>query len=142
MLDPEAEDTAAAEKAAATQAANTAAWLAHDIDALMATYTEDVEFTNSASNEHRVGEAAMESLAARMFDTIDPDATETIVQFVSGDGANGVVNTHWVGENLYGAPIDLTYVWMQEFEDGLIRKVTMYWENQDVFKQLSAHPDS
>ena len=138
----EAEESAAAEKAAATQGANTEAWLAHDIDALMATYTEDIEFTDEANGAHPVGKAQMESLATKMFDAIDPDASDTIVQFVSGDGTNGVVNTHWVGQNPYGAPIDLTYVFMHEFESGLISKVTVYWENREVYQQLHAQPDS
>ncbi|MEN8235907.1 MAG: nuclear transport factor 2 family protein, partial [Actinomycetota bacterium] len=134
------DEAAAAEKAAATQVANTEAWLAEDMDALMATYTEDIELLNRSVSTHWVGKVSMESNMQTIFRMTDPDATEIIEQFVSADGTSGVVNTHWVGENAYDAPMDLTYVQLQEFEDGLISKLTMYWEDHDVRDQLNARP--
>ena len=131
-----------AEKAAATQEASTAAFLAQDLDAFMATVTGEVEFFNDADGSHWTGEASMESNIRTIFNMTDPDATEVIEQSVSADGTSGVVLTHWVGENVYGSPFDLTYLQLQEFEDGLIAKLTMYWEDQDVSRQLSANPDS
>lgn len=131
-----------AEEAAATQKANTAAFLAKDLDALMATYSEDIEFFNDAGGSHWTGEASMESNMRTILNMTDSDATEVIEQSVSADGTSGVVLTHWVGENMYGSPFDLTYLQLQEFEDGLIAKLTMYWEDQDVSRQLSANPDS
>lgn len=131
-----------AEKAAATQEANTEAFLAEDLDALMATYSEDVEFFNNAVGSHWNGAGPVRSNMGTIFAMTDPDATEIIEQFVSADGTSGVVLTHWIGENVYGSPFDLTYVQLQEFEDGLIAKLTMYWEDQDVSRQLSAASDS
>jgi len=131
-----------AEKAAATQEANTAAFLAQDLDAYMATVTEDIEFINDAGHSYWVGKASMESNMQGIFRMTDPDATEIIEQFVSDDGTSGVVLTHFVGENVNGSPFDLTYLQLQEFEDGLISKLTMYWEDQDMSEQLSATPDS
>ena len=129
-----------AEKAAATQEANTVAFIGQDLDALMATYTEDIEFTNSAMGVRWVGKAQMKSNMATVLGMTDPDATEIIEQFVSDDGTFGVVRSHWVGKNNYGAPFDLTYLQLQEFEDGLTSKLTMYWEDQDVSEQLNARP--
>ncbi len=132
------DEAAAAEKAAATQQANTDAYLDQDLDAWVATVTEDVEFFNDAGASHWVGKASLESNMSTVFRMTDPDATQIIEQFVSDDGTFGVVNAHWVGENVYGAPFDLTYVQLQEFEDGLIVKTTMYWADQDVADQLGA----
>ncbi len=136
------DDAAAAEKAAAAQEAHTEAFLAQDMDAMMATYTEDIEFFNGAAGDRRSGEAEMKSLMTAIFRMTNPDATEIIEQFVSVDGTFGVVNVHWVGENFYGAPLDLTYVQLQQFENGLISNCTMYWENPDANKQFNAQPDS
>jgi ketosteroid isomerase-like protein len=121
-----------ANKAAATQEANTEAFLAQDLDAVVATYAEDIEFINSAVGDHRAGTAKMRPFMTNVFRMTDPDATEIIEQLVSADGTFGVVNTHWVGENFYGVPMDLTYVQLMEFEDGLISKLTMYWEDRDA----------
>jgi ketosteroid isomerase-like protein len=134
------DEAAAAEKAAATQQANTEAFLDQDLDAWVATVTEDVEFFNDAGASHWVGKASLESNMSTVFRMTDPDATQIIEQFVSDDGTFGVVNAHWVGENVYSAPFDLTYVQLMEFEDGLISKFTMYWEDQDMWDQLNAQP--
>lgn len=134
------DEAAAAEEAAATQQASTEAFLDQDLDAYMATVTEDVEFFNDAGATHWIGSASMESNMQTIFRITDADATQIIEQFVSADGAFGVVNAHWVGENDYGAPFDLTYMQLLEFEDGLISKLTMYWEDQDVWEQLNATP--
>ncbi|MEA3510449.1 MAG: nuclear transport factor 2 family protein [Actinomycetota bacterium] len=136
------DDAAAAEEAAATLDANTEAFLAQDLDAYMATVTEDVEFFNDAGASHWVGGASMKSNMQAIFRITDPDATEIIEQFVSDDGAFGVANVHWVGQNNYGNPFDLTYAQLMEFDDGLISKLTMYWEDLDVWEQLSAQPSS
>jgi len=134
----ETDETAAAEKAAATQQTNIDAVFAQDIDALMATYTEDVEFFNDAIGTHWRSKTEYQANMTTIFEITDPDATELIDNFVSDDGTRGVVVMHWVGENGMGNPIDLTYVQLQEFEDGLIDKTMMYWENQDVADQLNA----
>ena len=132
------DETAAAEKAAATQQANIDAVFAQDLDATMATYTEDVEFFNAVMGSHWSGKTAYRSNIETIFEITDPDATELIDNFVSDDGTRGVIVMHWVGENGAGNPIDLTYVQLQEFEDGLIDKTTMYWDDQDVADQLGA----
>ena len=134
----ETDEAAAAEKAAATQQTNIDAVFAQDIDATMATLTEDVEFFNTAMGTHWIGKTQYRSNLETIFEITDPDATELVDNFVSDDGTRGVIVMHWVGENGAGNPIDLTYVQLTEFEDGLIAKTTMYWEDQDVADQLMA----
>lgn len=134
----ETDEAVAAEKAAATQQANIDAVFAQDIDATMATLTEDVEFFNAAMGTHWTGKTQYRSNLETIFEVTDPDATELIDNFVSDDGTRGVIVMHWVGENGAGNPIDLTYVQVTEFEDGLISKTTLYWEDQNVADQLMA----
>ncbi len=127
-----------AEAAAATQQANLDAFFAQDVDATMATLTEDVEFFNTSMGTHWSGKAQYELSMKSIFQMTDPDTSELIESFVSDDGTRGVVVMHWVGENGKGNPFDLTYVQVQEYEDGLIRTTTTYWEDQDVADQLNA----
>ena len=131
-----ADETAAVEKATATQEAYTQAFLAQDIDALMATYTDDVEFTNRSMMTRWIGDEQVQTGTETIFDITDPSATEVLESFVSVDGSQGTILWHWVGENGLGNPIDLMHLQLLEYTDGLISMQTSYWETMDVEEQL------
>lgn len=138
-----ADEAAAAQEAAATQEAYTQAFLAQDIDALMATYTDDVEFINRAMFTHWTGSEQVQSGTEGVFSMTDPNATEVLESFVSDDGSQGVIHWHWIGENGLDNPIDLMHVQLLEYTDGLISMLTSYWETMDVEEQLNAgYPSS
>ncbi len=132
------DEAAAAEKAAATQEAYTQAFLAQNIDAVMATYTDDVEFINRSMSTHWTGSERVQSGTKGIFSMTDPDSTEVLESFVSDDGSQGVIHWHWVGENGLDKPIDLMHVQLLEYTDGLISMLTSYWETMDVEEQLTA----
>ncbi|MEA3503522.1 MAG: nuclear transport factor 2 family protein [Actinomycetota bacterium] len=139
----ETDEAAAAEKAATTQEAYTQAFLAQDIDAVMATYSDDVEFINRSMTTRWIGADQMQEKTMSLFNITDPDATEVLESFVSVDGSQGVIHWHWVGENGLGNPIDLVHVQWLEYTDGLISTLTSYWETMDVQDQLMAgYPSS
>lgn len=138
-----ADETAAVEEATATQEAYTQAFLAQDIDALMATYTDDVEFTNRSMMTRWIGDEQVQTGTETIFDITDPSATEVLESFVSVDGSQGAILWHWVGENGLGNPIDLMHFQLLEYTDGLISMLTSYWETMDVEEQLmDGYPSS
>ena len=131
-----ADETAAVEKATATQEAYTQAFLAQDIDALMATYTDDVEFINRSMMTRWIGDDQVQTGTEAIFNITDPSASEVLESFVSVDGSQGAILWHWVGENGLGNPIDLMHFQLLEYTDGLISMQTSYWETMDVEEQL------
>jgi hypothetical protein len=138
-----ADETAAVEEATATQEAYTQAFLAQDIDALMATYTDDVEFTNRSMMTRWIGDEQVQTGTETIFDITDPSATEVLESFVSVDGSQGAILWHWVGENGLGNPIDLMHFQLLEYTDGLISMLTSHWETMDVEAQLmDGYPSS
>lgn len=138
-----ADETAAVEEATATQEAYTQAFLAQDIDALMATYTDDVEFTNRSMMTRWIGDEQVQTGTETIFDITDPSATEVLESFVSVDGSQGAILWHWVGENGLGNPIDLMHFQLLEYTDGLISMLTSHWETMDVEEQLmDGYPSS
>jgi hypothetical protein len=137
------DEAAAAEKATATQEAYTQAFLAQDIDALMATHTDDVEFFNRSMSTHWIGSEQVQTGTATIFNITDPSATDVLESFVSVDGSQGAILWHWVGENGIGNPIDLMHFQLLEYTDGLISMLTSYWETMDVREQLmDGYPSS
>ena len=131
------------EDAAATQEAYTQAFLAQDIDALMATYTDDVEFINRSMSTHWTGSDQVQARTKGLFSLTDPNSTEVLESFVSVDGSQGFILWHWVGENGLGNPIDLMHAQWLEYTDELISTMTSYWETMDVEEQLTAgYPSS
>ena len=131
-----ADETTAVEKTTATQEAYTQAFLSQDIDALMATFTDDVEFINRSMMTRWIGDDQVQAGTEEIFNIADPSATEVLESFVSVDGSQGAILWHWVGENGLGNPIDLMHLQLLEYTDGLISMQTSYWETMDVEEQL------
>ena len=137
------DEAAEAEKTAAIQEAYTEAFLAQDIDALMATYADDVEFFNRSMDTHWTGSEQVQAGTETIFNITDPRGTEVLESFVSVDGSQGAILWHWVGETDLDNPIDLMHLQLLEYTDGLISMLTSHWETMDVEEQLMAgYPSS
>jgi hypothetical protein len=137
------DEAAVAKKAAATRQAYTEAFLAQDIDALMATYTDDVKFFNRSMATHWTGSEQVQTGTTTISSITDPGATEVLESFVSDDGSEGAILWQWVGENDIDNPIELMHFQLLEYTDGLFSVLTSHWETMDVEEQLMAgYPNS
>ncbi len=124
-----------AEIAAETQQATIDAFLVKDMEALMATHTEDAVFLDPAFSTRWVG-ASYESNLQNVFKWTDAEQTELLDSFVSDDGTRGTVIYHWVGTNYNGGPLDLIMVQVHEYKDGKIQTTTNYYGDDNARAQF------
>lgn len=130
------DDTAdAVEAAEQTQSALVEAFLAGDIGAAVALYTDDVEFHDPMIGTETTGVASMRTQARTVFAWTDTDQTELLDSFVSDDGSSGVVVYRWVGDR-GSASFDITMLQVHEYEDGLLKSLTNYYGNSDAAQQF------
>ena len=111
----------------ANEAANFAAFLAQDPDAIMATFTEDAIFEDRTFGDYLEGANAVRSMERAASSMTDAEASETLDHFVSADGSRAVRVFRWVGTNFNGAPFDLPLVSIHEYRDGKIAKESIYY---------------
>jgi steroid delta-isomerase-like uncharacterized protein len=134
-----------ADPVAATEANETAnldALFAGDLEAIMATYTEDVTFEDQTFGDHLEGNAALRGMMGAVLRMTDGDASEVLDRFVAPDGSRSVVVERWVGTNYQGAPFDLPIVVLHEYRDGKIAREVMYYAARDTYEQLTRSPST
>ena len=124
----------------ANEAANFAAFLAKDPDAIMATFTEDPIFEDRTFGDYLEGATAVRRMQEAASKQTDAEATELLDHFVSADGSRAVLVERWVGTNYRGAPFDLPIVLIHEYRDGKIAKESIYYAAWDTYDQLTASP--
>jgi len=138
-------EPAPADVVAATEANETAnldAFFAQDLDAIMATYTEDAIFEDQTFGDYLEGNAGVRGMYAAVLRMTDADATELLDRFVSADGSRAVLVERWIGTNYRGAPFDLPIVLVHEYRDGKIAKESIYYAAWDTHDQLTRSPST
>ncbi len=120
---------------------------AHDVEATLATYTDDVvwdDVTHPDSPFH--GKAAVAAVYGSIIDAIPDLHLETIRRFSSGDGRyevdeswlTGHVSGSWAGMDGGGAPVRLRMLHVFELRDGLIAYENTWFDAADVQRQIVA----
>jgi ketosteroid isomerase-like protein len=139
------DEPACADLVAATEANETAnldAFFAGDLDAIMATYTEDAIFEDQTFGDYREGNVSVRGMVGAAIRLTDADATEVLDRFVSADGSRAVVVERWIGTNYQGVPFDLPIVAIHEYRDGRIAKESIYYAARDAYDQLWQSPST
>ncbi len=121
----------------ANEAAYLDAFFAQDLDAVMATFTEDAIFEDQTFRDYLEGASAVRDMYGGVFRMTDTEATELLDHFVAVDGSRAVVVERWIGTNFLGAPFDLPLVAIHEYRDGKIAKESLYYAALNAYNQLT-----
>jgi len=119
---------------------------AHDIEATLATYTDDIiwdDITHPDSPFH--GKEAVAGVYSSIMDAIPDVNLETIRRFSSGDGSyvvdesilTGHVEGSWVGVDGGGAPVRTRILHVFEIRDGLISYENTWFDSAPVRQQIA-----
>jgi steroid delta-isomerase-like uncharacterized protein len=122
---------------AANEAAYLDAFLAQDLDAIMATFTDDAVFEDQTFGDHLEGTPAVRGMERAVFRLTDPEATELLDHFVSSDGSRAVMVWRWAGTSAMGREFDLPTLLVHEYRDGRIAKESIYYAARDTYAQLT-----
>lgn len=124
----------------ANEAAYIEAFWAEDIDAVMATFTDDVVFEDQTFGDHLEGAQAVRRMYEAVFQITDPGANELLDRFVSSDGSRAIQVVRWRGTSGSGRPFDIPTLVLHEYRDGKIAKESMYYAAPDTVAQLMGVP--
>ncbi len=119
---------------------------AHDIEATLATYTDDIiwdDITHPDSPFH--GKEAVAGVYSSIIEAIPDVNLETIRRFISGDGSyvvdesilTGHVEGSWVGVDGGGAPVRTRILHVFEIRDGLISYENTWFDSAPVRQQIA-----
>lgn len=121
----------------ANEAAFNEAFWAEDIDAVMATFTDDVVFEDELFGDYLEGAEAVRGMYEAVFYITDPGTNELVDQFISADGSRAVQILRWRGTSGSGKPFDIPTLALHEYRDGKIAKEVMFYAARDAFAQLA-----
>jgi len=119
---------------------------AHDVQATLDTYTDDIvwdDITHPDSPFH--GKEEVGAVYTSILDAI-PDVVLTSVKRFSGDGGRFVVDEsiitghvqgEWAGMNGGGAPVEVRILHIFELRDGLICFENAWFDAADVQRQIT-----
>jgi steroid delta-isomerase-like uncharacterized protein len=124
----------------ANEEANSEAFIAKDLDALMDTYTEDVIFVDNTFGDYVEGKDAYTRMNSNVVKFTDPDGTRVVDLVVSEDGTRAASTWEWSGTNFYGKSFDLPFAMINEYRDGKIAKQTIYYASPNAYSQLMGSP--
>ena len=122
---------------AANEAAFNEAFWAEDIDAVMATFTDDVVFEDELFGDYLEGAAAVRGMYEAVFYITDPGTNVVTDQFISADGSRAVQILRWRGTSGCGRPFDIPTLALHEYRDGKIAREVMYYADRDAFAKLA-----
>lgn len=120
---------------------------AHDVEATLATYTEDIvwdDVTHPEAPFH--GKEEVGSVYSSIIDAI-PDVVLTSVKRFSGEGGRYVVDEsilsghvlgEWAGVHGGGAPVEIRVLHVFEVRDGLISYENAWFDASNVQRQIEA----
>ncbi|RPI21395.1 MAG: hypothetical protein EHM57_06670 [Actinobacteria bacterium] len=124
---------------------------AHDVEATLATYTEDIVWDDITHPDSPFrGKEDVGRVYGGIIDAI-PDVTLTSVRrFASGDGSfvldesilTGHVEGQWAGVNGGGAPVEIRLLHVFEIRDGLISYENAWFDSAAVHRQVAAWHDA
>ena len=124
---------------------------AHDVQATLDTYTEDIvwdDVTHPDAPFH--GKEEVGSVYSSIIDAI-PDVTLTSVKRFSGEDGRFVVDEsileghvegEWAGMNGGGAPVEIRILHIFEVRDGLISYENAWFDAANVQRQIIAWKES
>jgi steroid delta-isomerase-like uncharacterized protein len=121
----------------ANEAAYIEAFWAEDIDAVMATFTEDAVFEDQLFGDYLEGAEAIRGMYEAVFQITDPGSNQLLDRFVSSDGTRAVQVVRWRGTSGSGKPFDIPTLVLHEYRDGKIAKDVMYYAARDTYAQLA-----
>ena len=121
----------------ANEAAYTEAFWAEDIDAVMATFTDDVVFEDQLFGDHLEGARAVRGMDEAVSQIADPRSNEVIDQSIAADGSRAVQILRWRGVSGSGRPFDIPTLAVHEYRDGRIAREVMYYTARDTYDQLT-----
>ena len=122
----------------ANENAHFEAIMAEDLEAMMATYTDDAVFVDETFGDWVEGTEALTRFNDVVLTMTDPEATEILDSYVSADGSRATSVWSWIGTSYFGNPFDLPMVLVHEYRDGLIAKQTIYYAARDAYRQLAS----
>ena len=122
----------------ANEAAHLDAFFTEDIDALLATFTDDAVFVDETFGDFIEGKTQLRSFYEIVFRISDPERTEVLDSFVSSDATRATSVWEWRGVSASGNPFDLSNVLIHEYRDGLISKQSIYYASRDAYEQLAS----
>ena len=122
----------------ANEKAHFDAIMSKDLEAMMATYTDDAVFVDETFGDWIEGTEALTRFNDVVLTMTDPEATEIIESYVSADGTRATSVWSWIGTSYFGNPFDLPMVLVHEYRDGLIAKQTIYYAARDAYRQLAS----
>jgi steroid delta-isomerase-like uncharacterized protein len=122
----------------ANEKAHFEAIMAEDLEAMMATYTDDAVFVDETFGDWVEGTEALTRFNDVVLTMTDPDATEILDSYVSADGSRATSVWSWIGTSYFGNSFDLPMVLVHEYRDGLIAKQTIYYAASDAYRQLAS----
>jgi steroid delta-isomerase-like uncharacterized protein len=120
---------------------------AHDVDATLATYTDDIiwdDITHPLSPFE--GKEAVGSVYSGILDAIPDVHLESVRRLSSSDGGfvvdesilTGHVEGSWAGVKGGGAPVRTRILHVFELRDGLIARENAWFDTADVVRQVEA----
>ena len=122
----------------ANEKAHFEAIMAEDLEAMMATYTDDAVFVDETFGDWVEGTEALTRFNDVVLTMTDPEATEILDSYVSADGSRATSVWSWIGTSYFGNPFDLPMVLVHEYRDGLIATQTIYYAARDAYRQLAS----
>ena len=120
---------------------------AHDVEATLATYTDDIvwdDVTHPDSPFH--GKDAVGSVYSGIIDAIPDVQLESVKRFTADGGdivvdesiLSGHVHGTWAGVDGGGAPVRIRILHIFELRDGLIAYENAWFDAADVMRQVAA----
>ena len=123
---------------------------AHDVEATLATYTDDIvwdDVTHPLSPVH--GKDAVGAVYSDIIDAIPDLRLESIRRFADATGTQvvdesiitGHVEGAWAGVDGNGAPVSIRILHIFDLRDGLICRENAWFDSTAVMKQVLAWKD-
>jgi len=110
-----------------------AAWSAHDVEALLALFTDDIVYEDVPMGVSVSGMVELRAFFRRVLSDL-PDITFELISS-SDDGDRGHAEWTMRGTRL-GTSVEVRGVSVFEFADGKIRRCSDYWDMATYLKQL------
>src|SRR5262249_44088217 len=120
-------------------------WSAHDVDALLPLFTEDVVYEDVTFGVVNRGRAELRAFAEGVFPAFPDIRFELASRFVAGDRAGlewGMTGTQATlpGQPTVNKPFKVRGATIMELRAGQIRRCTDYWDLATLLKQLGLMP--
>jgi len=116
---------------------------AHDVEATLATYTDDVVWDDVTHPRCPVqGKAAAGEIYTSILDAIPDIHLESVLRFQTGEYVvdesilTGHVQGEWAGVDGEGAPVSVRILHVFDIRDGLISRENTWFDSASVLRQV------